>query len=773
MSLGRFSTLTASFLAAALLLTGFRGCLDERVGKDPALAGSPAALWGYVDTRVGTGGAFWISAQNSPAAQVPFGRVRLGPDTATFGRILGTAGYHYDDTAILGFSHTRLLGTGVFEGGALRVLPSEAAIAPENLSRAFLPFAHSRESASPGYYRVESVRRGVVAELTATERVGFHRYRFSRSPTPRLYVDLASHLSRDGIVESLQGTIDLPGGLVTGSLRLKDDFSKRYGGLPTSFVLRLPAETVAARWISTDVLSGTAVTRSQGPLWLEIELAAAEDTPLLLEVAVSPVSVAGAQQALAVETANGTQTFDGALLDARAAWQTALAVAKVEAPAEDDAFRKFYGSLYRAFSMPTRFDDPPLPGDTDGKYLAFDGTTPFATGFAYYSDFSLWDTFRTAHPLYALLVPARQRDFVTSLLAMASSSGRLPRWASGAGHADSMFGAPAAIVLSETAAKDPTGFDTATAYQRVVDALTPGAVAKGQECLADQATLGYCPADAIDGSVSRTLDWAWAELAASRFATLRGDTAKATLFADRAVGYQKLWHAERLAFVPKRRDGTFLDDWALLDSGYVPVTASGKHYVEGSANHWRWSPFPDAAGLAALFGDAFVPELDTFFAKTSPVLGAAYPTGYYWHGNEPDLHAAFLFAEAGRSDRADAVVHSLRQTKYRTNSTGLDGNDDGGTISAWYALAAMGLYPVAGTDRYVLVAPAFTKTTIDRGGGAPIVTIAMDRTVGTYACGATWNGVALPEAAIDHATLDGGGTLEFVPSPTPCRWSAR
>jgi predicted alpha-1,2-mannosidase len=768
----RRTTTLGALVLALLFLSAFRGCLDERVGRDLPPGAGPTALWAYVDTRVGTGGAFWMAAQNAPAAQVPFGRVRLGPDTATFGRIFGTAGYHYDDTAILGFSHTRLVGTGVYEGGALRVMPAEEPIAPNELERHFLPFAHSREEATPGYYRVESVRRGVQAELTATERVGYHRYTFRRSATPRLYLDLASHLANDGAVRDLSGSVDLGTRLVTGSFRLFDDFSKRYGGLPTFFAARLPVETANVRWLAEAPVTAATLSRPTGPLRLEVTLAAPAGTPVVLTVALSHVSVAGALRALEVETNAGAKSFDDARDEARALWQSALERLRVEGPSEPDAHRKLYTALVRAFSMPTRFDDPPLPGDADGRYLAFDGTTPFATGFAYYTDFSLWDTFRTAHPLYALLWPNRQRDFVRSILAMAEASGRLPRWAAGSGHADSMFGAPAVIVLADTAAKDPAGFDVADAYAKSVSALTPSG-AKGQECLAEKIRLGYCAADSIAGSVSRTLDWAWAELAASRLAAQQGDAAGAAAFEARARSYRSLWHPERKAFVPRRRDARFLDDWSLLDSGYVPITASGKHYVEGTANHWRWSPFLDHEGVRALFGDAFFPELETFFAKTSPVLGAAYPTGYYWHGNEHDLHAAFLFALAGRNDRTDAVVASLRQTKYRMSSVGLDGNDDGGTLSAWYVLAATGLYPIAGSDRYVLAAPAFSRLTIDRGNGAPLIVVEHDRATGPYACGASWNGAPLATPTIDHGTLAGGGTLRFVASAKPCRWGSR
>jgi len=700
------------FLAGVILFV--KGIASTRPNQLVTSA-SPGLYGAEVNVFSGTGGYFYMCGHNTPAACVPFGMARLAPDTLSVllnipG--LNRSGYYYNDNKIMGFSHTRLVGADAAEGGVLRVLPVTADRAPSMLKRSsrWVRFSHRNERAFPGYYALRLFGGSILAELTASTRGGAHRYTFAPGVAPCLLVDITSALGDKGRVENAAARFSDDRGELSGSLVTYGSFSGRYGGLHMYFVARFSESPVRCEvWQANQPLGeGWQAAGSHALMALYFAPRTAETLPIEIRVGLSAVSIAGARANLEAELAG--RPFDDILEAAKSAWEEMLSRIRVEGgtPAQR---RVFYTALYRAFQMPTVFSD------VDGHYPGFDGATHLADGFRYYTDFSLWDTFRTVMPLYYLVAPDESRDMLRSLLVMAEQGGGFPRWPSGKGYTGCMFGSPADITISEAWQKGLHDFDGEKAYAILRRVATkgppPGSRAPARDGLAEYATLGWVPGDRYEESVAKTLEYAWADDALARFAALLGHADDATLFRERADRYRLSWHPGRLFFLPRDGAGKFIDfPFDPLKLTYTDFKDKyTRAYVEGSAMQWRWAVPFDPEGLVALFPspERFVDELEAYMAGMRPEKGWWHPGGNYWHGNEPYFHAPWLFLFAGRPDRARFWVRRCLDTRYGDDPVGLDGNDDGGTLSAWYVWSALGLYPQAGSDRYWLGAPLFDR----------------------------------------------------------------
>jgi predicted alpha-1,2-mannosidase len=419
---------------------------------------------------------------------------------------------------------------------------------------------------------------------------------------------------------------------------------------------------------------------------------------------------------------------------------------------------------------------PTLFNDANGDYLGFDNKVHKATGFQYFTDMSLWDTFRTAHPLYTLIAPKDQRDMIMSLMQMLEQGGWLPRWPSGRGYSNSMEGTPADIMITDSYLKGIRDFDVEKAYQAMrltaLGPTPPGARFSGREGITEYLKYGYCPAGLIRKSVALTLEYSWSDYAISRLAEALGHTDDAALFRKHAQSYRQVWNPETQYFQPRDAEGKFVEPFQPLLLTYMDRKGElTKDYVEGDAMQWRWGAPYDAEGLVSLFKsrEYFINELDTFFAKSEPGVGAWTPGSYYWHGNEPDIHAVYLFNAAGRPDLTQKWVRWILEHKYANRHDGLDGNDDGGTLSAWYVLSALGLYPVPGTDKYELASPLFEKAEVKlKNKPLMIVTenYAPDR---FYARKVFLNDTPLDRPWIKHSEIENGGVLRFVMDSEPAK----
>jgi predicted alpha-1,2-mannosidase len=735
-----------------------------------AVKAAPGTLGAHVNPFIATGGVPWMCGHNTPAATTPFGMVRLGPDTASilidqtgFNR----SGYFFGDNKTLGFSHTRLVGADALEGGSFRIFPTVAARAAKlrNKENRFARFSHRQETAFPGYYAVYLPKDRVLAELTVSPRAGVHRYTFRKNDAPHLLVDVTSSLgdrrTEDGVVMVLPDERGLE-----GSVRAFGSFSGRYGGLDIYFAARFSQPFASYGAWNGDEFSAGSTGTAGNDIGVDLGFEKRDGEQVVeVRLALSYVSIQNARENLKAEAAD--RTFEDVYAAAREAWESRLARIRIQG-GTDRQQRIFYTALYRPFQMPTVFTD------VNGEFRGFDKSVHKADGFLYYTDFSLWDTFRAIHPLYNLIARDDHRDMMLSLLEMAKQGGAFPRWPSGCGYTNCMFGTPADVAVSEAYLKGIRGFDIETAYQAMRQTALvgrpPDTRFAGREGLESYLSLGYCASDRTGDAVSATLEYAWADHALSLLARELGHTEDADTFAQHAQFYRNLWNPETQFFMPKDSMGHFAKDFKPLLLSYVDFDRKyTRHYVEGSAMQWRWAVPFDAEGLISLFSspDYFVAELEKYLAGSKPGVGSWNPGGNYWHGNEPYIHAAYLFNAAGRPDLTQKWVRWILETKYGDDYYGLDGNDDGGTLSAWYVFSALGFYPIPGTTKYWLGSPLFDRAEINLGDNVLTVVAENNSAENVYVKKVSLNDVPLDRPCFTHDEIAPGGMLRFEMSPTP------
>jgi predicted alpha-1,2-mannosidase len=428
--------------------------------------------------------------------------------------------------------------------------------------------------------------------------------------------------------------------------------------------------------------------------------------------------------------------------------------------------RIFYSALYRSFMMPT------ASSDIDGQYR-YGGQFQTAQGFNFLTDQSLWDTYRTVTPLYALLAPEASRNTVQSLHAMARISGFFPKWPVATGEAGTMLGASADVVLADAYIKGITDFDAEGAYgilrAAALDAVDPSGGRGGRQYAVAYNTLGYVPAN-FGRSVSHTLEFGQDDLALANFARALGKNDDATTFDKHSLNERNLFDPVTGFLRAKDDQGTF------VEQNYNPYALSD-HYAEANGWHSLWAQH-DIPGIAALLGGqtAFVDKLTHFFEEgvqdmdERPIddrFASAAPRNAYWHSNEPCIHTAYAFAQVGRADLTQKYARWAAQTHYNDTSWGLPGNDDGGTMSAWYLFTAAGFYPIPGTTRYILGTPFFPRMEIKVQHGTLVIVANDVSEKNIYVKAVRWNDVPLDKPEISHNDLAYGGTLVFDMSPVP------
>lgn len=741
----------------------YRSFVDTPNKKPPASIKTQYPFASKVNPFIGTGGVPWTCAYNFPGATLPFGVMRLGPETASMinsQTALNTSGYFYGDDKIIGFSHTRLIGTGATDGGHFLIQPVNKLMKMETNSNIQYKYTHDNELAYPGYYRLDLPNEKMSIELTATERVGLHRYHFSEAEASGLLFDVTHAIGNKRSDDGYLRIID--NHKIEGHSRNFGSFGGRYGGEKVYFAVQFsqPIQN-SMMWnngIEADGIDSVKSDRIKVYLSFDSEV-------IELRLAISHVSIKNAWENL--ETEVGERSFDEVKSDAVRSWNDQLSAIAISGGTPDQQ-TIFYTALYRAFQMPTAFSD------VNGQYMGFDKQVHQAGSFRYFTDMSIWDTFRTVHPLYNLIAREDQRDMIISLTKMAEQGGWLPRWPSGYGYTNSMLGTASDIVISEAYQKGIRGFDVDFAYENMKKiALNPmpkGSPFSGREGNASCRLYGYCPADSMDEAVSRTLEFAWSDYSISLLAEELGKNEDATLFQELSTNYKNTWNPETQFFQARNADGQFDQHFKPLLLTYVDGDKTYTNdYVEGSAMQWRWAPFFDTQGLVDLFKskDYFISELDQFFQQSDYEIGYWYPGSYYWHGNEPDIHTPYMFNYVGRPDLTQKWVRWILDTKYLNRYDGLDGNDDGGTLSAWYVFSALGIYPVAGTPVYQLASPLFEKATLKMGNAdLEIITKNYDPEH-VFVDQIHLNGVLLDRTWITHDEIKDGGIIEFTMSPKP------
>jgi len=730
--------------------SGVESCYEPPTDASTNVVAAKAPLIEYVDPFIGTGGVGFGTGSTFPGPQVPYGMARPGPDTMSAGgapTFSHCVGYAYEDNYVYGFSQTRLHGIGIVDAGAVALFPTRmgmnAATVTERGRR--VTFSHKNEKASPGYYQVK-LDSEINVELTATPRVAYHRYTFPNEANATVLLDIGHELPDVKIVEG-SVTIDAAKQELSGFAHYSGGYSGRFGGVPVYFVAKTSRPFDQYGVWKGGALESLATTKTGGDTGAWITFDATADNKITLAVALSFVDVEHARKNLDAEAK--TLDFDAARAAAEKKWEDALSRMQLEARSARD-LEIAYTALYHVLMMPT------LAMDVDGSYRGLDKLVHVADGYTYYTDFSLWDTYRTFHPFLNLVYPEYQRDFLRSMTAMAKENGAPPKWPLGIGETQGMVGDSAAVVFGDAWAKGIRDFDAKGAYQ-VLRAAAMGPLPKdGRDNIKEYVAHGFVPMDLAGDGGSKTLEYAYDDFALAVLAEGLGEKADAELFRKRSGNWKNIYDAQTGFIMGKKLDGTFPRD--------DDKTAWQDYWAEGTTWHYTWFVPQDMPGLAEAMGgrDKFLARLDDYFAMSTcqPQTRLA-PKPYYWHSNEPVLYVPWAYAELDAGKRGAMWIRWALAGEYGDGPDGLPGNDDGGTMSAWYLFAGMGIFPrVAFTD-YLVGSPIFPKATLKVANGT-LTILAKDTSATKYVPTAvTWNGKPVGRSRIEHSELIKGGTLEF------------
>jgi predicted alpha-1,2-mannosidase len=726
-----------------------------------------------VDPFIGTQGG----GHTFPGATVPFGMIQLSPDTQTKyykQSYPWAAGYQYRDPTILGFSHTHFSGAGHSDLGDVLVMPisGDVRLDPGDQEKALSGyrsrFAHDSELAEPGYYAVTLQDYGVRAELTATTRVGLHRYTFPAGKPAHVLVDLRSTI------------YDYPGKVLWSRMRVRPDgsvtgYRETRGWAPGRqlfFAMRFSRPAVGfkiydrpavasdynpkfAPWAQPDEVA----FREGRGLVAVFDFGQSAASTVLVKVAISSVSEAGALRNLDKEVPEWD--FDVKRAAAAAEWHKALGALEIDA--DESMRRSLYTALYHSLMAPS------VMMDVDGSFRGPDHEVHHADGFTFRSTFSLWDTYRALHPLLILLRPeSDNNDFIRSLLASwrYSPDGILPVWQFAGQETWTMIGYHAVPVIADAYLKGIRGYSADEALQAMVASASLGRYAGLDQYMA----LGWVPADKERESASKTVEYAFDDWTIARMAAAMGNSEVATKFAARANHWRNVFDRKTGFMRARNSDGKFR-------APFDPAVAGNGDYTEGNAWQYSWYAPQDTAELIRrMGGDAsFVRKLDALFdAKVDPASFASVEDisgliGFYAHGNEPSHHIGYLYVYAGQPWRSQERLAQIVASQYRPTPDGLAGNDDLGQMSAWLLFTSLGFYPVTpGSGEYVIGRPFVRHAVLHLPNGKRF-TVSVDNLTAAngYVGAVRLNGKPLTRSFIRHDEIMAGGELHFVMQAQP------
>lgn len=702
---------------------------------------SPDSLTRWVDPKIGTGGHGHVFV----GANVPFGLVQLGP-TSIPQTWDWCSGYHVSDSTVIGFSHTHLSGTGIGDLFDVTVMPVVGAVTyargtEDDPASGMWSYAdRTREVARPGYYSVPLTRYGITAELTATPRVGFHRYTFPEAGDAAVVFDLENggcwdkatetHLEKQGD-RGITGWRRSTGWAKDQRVYFAAEFSKPFEEF----------ETVGERYARASFRT-------------------ADGEQVLLKVALSPVSVEGARANLAAELPGWD--FDATHAAADRAWNDELGKVRIETE-DQTAKRIFYTALYHTMVAPSVFCD------VNGDYYGSDHEIHRNAGFTNYTTFSLWDTYRAAMPLMTILHAERMPDIVNTMLTIHDEQGRLPVWHLWGNETDCMVGNSGIVVVADAIVKNIPGFDREKAFEAIrTTALGDG---RGGDL---RKRYGFIPCDMMNEAVAYDMEYAVADGAAARAAEALGRTDDATYFTKRSRSYRNYFDPAT-GFIRGR------DSRGGWRTPFNPFASSHRadDYCEGNAWQYTWLAPHDVKGLEACFGsrERMLEKLDSLFTVPSVIEGGDTSPdisgliGQYAHGNEPSHHVLYLYTMLGQPWKTADKVREVLSTLYHAAPDGLSGNEDVGQMSAWYVLSALGMYEVEPAGgRYWFGSPLFDRAEIAVPGGTFTVTAQNNSSENRYIRRVWLNGTLYTKPWIDHADVMAGGELRFEMGDQPKVW---
>lgn len=741
----------------------FSSCTGSQAVKD---------YTAYVNPFVGTGG----HGHTFPGPVVPHGMVQPSPDT----RIDGwdaCSGYYYADSTINGFSHTHVSGTGCADYGDFLLMPTvgEQQYDSQDYSSQTLPYAsafsHQNETAEPGYYSVFLDRYGVKAELTATSRTAFHRYTFPETDDAGFILDMDYSIQHqtnlDMQVEVVSDT-EIRGHKLTEywAFDQQVSFYAKFSKPFTSVVVR---DTLADQ-------NGKMQPRCKVLLKFNTE----KDEQVLVKMGISAVDMDGAKKNLEAEIPGWD--FDKVRSDARQLWNSYLSKIDVTTANETDK-TIFYTAMYHTAVSPNLFTD------VDGRYLGMDlkvhqGNVDRPV----YTVFSLWDTFRALHPLYSIIDPQLNNNFIRSLLLKSREGGIFPMWDLASNYTGTMIGYHAASLIADAYTKGYADFDLQEAYKACLRAAEydttgikcPDLVLPHLMPMAKyyKNTIGYIPCDRENESVAKALEYAYDDYCISVLAEATGDYKNSQKYARFAKAYT-------LYFDPSVRFMRGVDSEGNWRTPFNPKASNHRNddYCEGNAWQWTWFVPHDVEGLVELMGgeDAFVGKLDSLFTADSTIEGDLVSAdisgliGQYAHGNEPSHHVIHLYNYANRPWKTQELIDRVLKEQYRNAPDGLSGNEDCGQMSAWYVLNSMGFYQVCpGKPVYSIGRPIFDRVDVSLPDRKVFSVVTKNNSgENKYIESATLDGRPLDEPFLTHQDIAGGGTLEIVMTAKPTKWGVK
>lgn len=694
----------------------------------------------FVDPFIGTGG----HGHTYPGAQTPFGMVQLSPDTRNDESWDGCSGYHYSDSSIIGFSHTHLSGTGVSDYGDVLLMPIVGKVklnsgTSEDPDAGYRSrFSHNTELSEPGYYTVFLEDYQVKAEFTAGDRVGYHRYTFTKEGEINLLLDL---IHRDPVIDA---EIQIVGNnRIVGKRR-----SKYWAGDQKLFFAIEFSKPFKSFTLYSNKLEVASLDHVKGKLLQSVVRFKVEKAEELeVKLAISAVSVEGAIKNLDQESKN--IDFDKARKLAKENWNKSLGEIEVEGGSLQEK-RNFYTALYHSLLTPN------ISQDVDGKYRGMDGEIHKANGFINYTVFSLWDTFRALHPLLTIIEPDKSADFVKCLVQKSKEFGEFPMWELASNDTRCMIGYHAVSLIADAHAKGIIpNFDLEEAF---VEMKRTAMLDK--RGLKAYRTLGFVPSNKSSQAVSKTLEYAYNDWCIAQIAKALDKEDDYHYFMNRASNYQNIYDPSVGFMRGKNDDHTWVKDF--------DPTAVGNNYTEG--NSFQYSLFVphDIAGITNLLGGKkelenwldklFTTELEYDLEEDTDVSGLI---GQYAHGNEPSHHMAYLYNYANAAWKTQQMVRRIMKSQYHDTPDGLCGNEDCGQMSAWYVLSAMGFYSdCPGSLNYSIGSPIFDKVILHLDNGKTF-TIKTNNNGDKelYIQSALLNGYNLNKALLLHSEIIRGGEL--------------
>ena len=688
----------------------------------------------YVNPFIGTGG----HGHTYPGASTPFGMVQLSPDSRLDGWD-GCGGYHYSDSIIYGFSHTHLSGTGVSDYGDILLMPTTGEMHltngvdgnPGYRSK----FSHENEKAEAGYYNVLLEDYNVFAELTASQRVGFHKYTFPENETVQMVLDLEH---RDRLLDY---AIELVDSNTLQGIRYSDNWAREQ---KLHFYMQFSEQLQNITFNEKQSVAGISFGKLQ--------------KPLLIKVGISAVSTEGAKANLQAEIPHWD--FEKTRVQTRTLWEKELNKIVVEGKSEVQK-EIFYTALYHSLLNPN------LYVDVDGNYNGTD-LQKHHTEDNHYTIFSLWDTFRATHPLFTLIQQKRTGEFIRTFLRQYKEGEQLPIWELAANYTGCMIGYHAIPVIADAYAKGIRDYDANLALEAMVHSATQDDLG-----LKSYKENGFISASDEPESVSKNLEYAYDDRCIALLADSLGKEEIAATFYQRGQYYKNLFDPSTGFFRAKKSYTWF-----------APFKPEEVNFNYTEANAWQYSLFApqDVEGHIELMGgkEQYKMHLDNMFSASTETSGREQADitgliGQYAHGNEPSHHMAYLYNYVGKPHKTQEIVRQILEKQYTNLPDGLSGNEDCGQMSAWYVLSAMGFYSVTpGLAYYTIGSPLFKKVTLNLENGNIFIIIAKNISdKNTYIQSATLNGEKFEHSFIKHADIIKGGSLVFKMGSKPSDWGSK